>query len=796
MPPILEKAESLATPAVQLSARNQELLHFRDPALNLAYRICGNAADAEDILQDAFLRAVKAPSPILCGNELRNWFFQITANAGRDWLRSERSRRSRERDAAMDQTLRAAPADSESGDLKARVEKELAQLDEKYRLPIALHYEQGLSYEEAAGVLGLTSGTLRVYASQGIKELREKLDAPGRPVTAEIVVGLIGAGLLLKASPALAASVEAIVATSAKTAVVSTAAITAKSASAAGKPFVVLANSAAPKSLIVALGLGLGACAAALAIVFGYRFFNANTRLAETPPSAPPPAHTDAVVVAPADVAPALPAVELMDSREIQTKYIKPNSPMWPAMEKAIGEVKSPGGSFLYEWRVDAVFLRLKDTPTALQKMQSIVLQFDVPPTAVTSQRLGNLFPVPPVDYVPDEKTEALWAASDNLIPLTDPARYTVGGKWTMNGGNLIGAAGSFARIAFPYIPPEEYDLRVDFTRSNGSTDINMVFPAQGLDRIFKIESWGTGYFGYYKGNPDVVPLKISNNVRHTSIIEVRRSTLAAYLDGRLIKSIEMDKSASRCEVDWHMGDRRMIGVGAWRSDLAVHRVAVRNVTGTGAAMPADIDAANAVSEDYWKDALDLMPKTISPKNAPVGKWKVENDHLASDATRFSRYQIDYAPPEEYDYRVMFYRVDGKSDILQILSVNGHQFAWKMDIAGISLFDVIDGTDRDHNPTTLLTPSLVTNGKLHTSVVCVRKSGLKAYFDGRLINTFPTDYSNLSIEGAWKLPTPAAIGVGFHVSSGVFEKIQIKEVTGKGKVLEPQKEKGVENGAF
>src|SRR5436190_19768984 len=76
-----------------LAARNRELLQFRDAALSLAYRMAGNTADAEDILQDAYLHAVRAQIPVLSGIELRNWFLQIAANSARDLRRSEAGRR-------------------------------------------------------------------------------------------------------------------------------------------------------------------------------------------------------------------------------------------------------------------------------------------------------------------------------------------------------------------------------------------------------------------------------------------------------------------------------------------------------------------------------------------------------------------------------------------------------------------------------------------------------------------------------------------------------------------------------
>lgn len=202
-------------PPLSVASRNKELLSLRDTVLLAALRIDGSLSNAEDVVQEAYLRAVQIREPLLSGNDLRNWFLKLTVNVARDRLRSEKSRKARERKAAMElypATTPAASSNSELADVKERVEAELARLDEKYRTPISFHYEQGLTYDEAAYVLDVPSGTLRWHASEGIKILRERLSRPERPLTAEILVAALGAGLAFKCSPALAASVECIVA--------------------------------------------------------------------------------------------------------------------------------------------------------------------------------------------------------------------------------------------------------------------------------------------------------------------------------------------------------------------------------------------------------------------------------------------------------------------------------------------------------------------------------------------------------------------------------------------------------
>lgn len=192
-----------------LLQRNRELLRFQDAALLLARRLCGNIPDAEDVLQDSYLRAVNSDQPLLAGDDLRNWFLHVTANVARDRFRSEQRRRAREKSAA-ELTRIHVPLGADA-ELRSLLDAELSQLDERYRAPIALHYEQGLSYEEAAFVLGVPAPTLRVQASRGLDELRRRLSSIKPPPSASTLAAVLAVGFAVETAPALAASIKAIV---------------------------------------------------------------------------------------------------------------------------------------------------------------------------------------------------------------------------------------------------------------------------------------------------------------------------------------------------------------------------------------------------------------------------------------------------------------------------------------------------------------------------------------------------------------------------------------------------------
>lgn len=707
----------------RLAARNRELLDLRDAALHLAYRISSSAGDAEDILQESYLHAVRAQTPILAGHELRNWFLQIVANAARDHLRAESGRRTRERNAAVNHASMTAPAPSvslEQAELKAQVETELARLDEKMRVPISLHYEHGLSFEEVSGVLGIPAATLRVQAFRGLDELRARLNASGKKtLTAELLIAALGIGFCCKATPALAASVEAIVTSGAHSPSITSAASSMKVYGpevSSGLPF----------------GLKVAGIAALLALG-GFAVFFAKSRL------------NDSV-----EQAAAVRAAQVATVEDLQNTVNR------------------------------SVIL---DKPVAVELPSGLIETVPAPVSIGTRV-------VQTGDYFPPPEVEAPWNNAVELLPSVNPARDGVYGTWEFIGQDLCVQPCIDSRLAIQYYPPEEFDYRVDFTRVSGNAEVDLVFPVKHKCALLSVGAWNALYFsGNPKDNPDLVPnLNLRSNVRHTAIVEVRKTTLTAWLDGKLMKSIEIDKSMYACNAQWRVPDQDTLGVAVWDSGVHFHRLAVREVTGKGRFKEPDPDAVRIAGEEHWKDAVDLLP-AVDPKNAVSGKWSIEQGALKSEKNKYARIELGYEPPEEYDFRIDVRRIDGERDIVQICSAKGRQFAWKFAAANVCVIDSIDGKIHAGNPSAMVLPQLGVDTLKHVSVVCVRKDIVKAFLDGKLITQWHTNYSDMGID-IWKLAHARMLGLGANDSQVVFEKILLKEITGQGlKSAAPPKEK-------
>jgi RNA polymerase sigma factor (sigma-70 family) len=144
----------------------------------LAYRLTGNAHDAEDLTQEVFVRVFRSLHTYTPGT-FEGWLHRITTNLFLDSAR----RKSRIRFDALpedaDNRLPSPVATPDAAYLNqmfdADVESALASLSPDFRAAVVLCDVEGLSYEEIADVLGLKMGTVRSRIHRGRAMLRSAL---------------------------------------------------------------------------------------------------------------------------------------------------------------------------------------------------------------------------------------------------------------------------------------------------------------------------------------------------------------------------------------------------------------------------------------------------------------------------------------------------------------------------------------------------------------------------------------------------------------------------------------------
>jgi RNA polymerase sigma-70 factor, ECF subfamily len=154
---------------------------------DLARRMLRDAAEAEDVVQHAFLNAYRALSRFDGRRPFRHWLLRITTNLCRNRLAARRLHpRAVGEDPDVPGAERAAPEPAAlpfDGDLTeaARIREAVERLPDGYRLAVVLRYAHGLTVEEVAEVTGEPVATVKTHLHRARAALRRALSPPAEP---------------------------------------------------------------------------------------------------------------------------------------------------------------------------------------------------------------------------------------------------------------------------------------------------------------------------------------------------------------------------------------------------------------------------------------------------------------------------------------------------------------------------------------------------------------------------------------------------------------------------------------
>jgi hypothetical protein len=192
---------------------------------------------------------------------------------------------------------------------------------------------------------------------------------------------------------------------------------------------------------------------------------------------------------------------------------------------------------------------------------------------------------------------------------------------------------------------------------------------------------------------------------------------------------------------------------------------------------PAPVPASWA--KDPWKDSVELLRLVDLSKDVVSGRWSRKSEGLVSEGGKPSRIQIPYRPPEEYDLRIVFARHSANFCVNLILSQSGEPFTLVMHRDGYFGFEKVADQDFHKNATTKRFDGPLQKDREYTVVAEVRRSGVKTFCEGIPLSRLDT-YEAVTMNKDWKMPDPAALGVGTWDGGAEIKKLEIREVTGKG----------------
>lgn len=147
----------------------------------VALSLTGQSADAEDLVQDTLIRALRAVERF-DGAHPRAWLLTVLRNTHLNRLRGRRPVLMREGESAEDHAGQAAPATEDivlDAGFEAGVERALAALSPDHRAVVALVDVDGLSYEQATHALGVPRGTVMSRLHRARARLRADLVTSG-----------------------------------------------------------------------------------------------------------------------------------------------------------------------------------------------------------------------------------------------------------------------------------------------------------------------------------------------------------------------------------------------------------------------------------------------------------------------------------------------------------------------------------------------------------------------------------------------------------------------------------------
>ncbi|MBZ5610156.1 MAG: sigma-70 family RNA polymerase sigma factor [Acidobacteriia bacterium] len=176
----VERAQSGDSDAFRLLVEQHSRAIFR-----LAYRMTGNEEDAEDVVQETFLRAYRQLSRYEARSSFSTWLYRIASNYSLDLIRMrKRHEEKRERGSREDHDLLQSMPETAPGpdrilygsQLKHQVDAALDELSPQERTAFVLRHFEGLSIDEIGQALGTGTNATKHSIFRAVQKLRRSLE--------------------------------------------------------------------------------------------------------------------------------------------------------------------------------------------------------------------------------------------------------------------------------------------------------------------------------------------------------------------------------------------------------------------------------------------------------------------------------------------------------------------------------------------------------------------------------------------------------------------------------------------
>ena len=193
--------------------------------------------------------------------------------------------------------------------------------------------------------------------------------------------------------------------------------------------------------------------------------------------------------------------------------------------------------------------------------------------------------PPPPAKHVfvaPASWKEApAWKTSVDILALADPKAGAVSGTWVRGEkGELQCNKADLARIGIAYRLPEQYDIRATFERKAGLNDATLILMHGRQPFAWAMGADNNKYFAIWQVdgkkvdfNPTAVRTGtgLKNSQKYTTVVEVRKDRISAYLDGTLITEWVPAMGELSIDSSRKLPEGKQLGLASWQSEVVFY---------------------------------------------------------------------------------------------------------------------------------------------------------------------------------------------------------------------------------
>lgn len=145
-------------------------------AYNVAFSFVRDHAHAEDVAQEAFIRAYRSLGGFRGEAGFGTWLYRIVTNLALNRVKQRAARMSREVPLKVAEGVPHSVFEGTDADVRRHIEKALHELPTLQRAVVILRHVEGLSTKQVSEILQCSEGTVKTHLFRGLRRLREKLE--------------------------------------------------------------------------------------------------------------------------------------------------------------------------------------------------------------------------------------------------------------------------------------------------------------------------------------------------------------------------------------------------------------------------------------------------------------------------------------------------------------------------------------------------------------------------------------------------------------------------------------------